>query len=114
LVDVSFPVTKITTLNIVLELPCPPSTGGVGELEWPKEVGGLLEVRPGSDNLMHEILDTKDVVLAEVLLDDGVVGEGGALFVDLAVAALVDQLADGLEVGFTAKESDYGNQEGER
>lgn len=88
----------------MLELPCPPSTCGVRELEWPKEVRGLLEVRPGSDNLMHEIFDAKDVVLAQVLLDDGVVGEGSALFVDLAVAALVDQLADGLEVRFTVKE----------
>jgi hypothetical protein len=35
LVDVSFPVTEITTLDVVLELPCPPATSGVGELEWP-------------------------------------------------------------------------------
>ena len=48
---------------------------------------------------MHEVLNAEDVVLAEVLLDDLVVGEGDALLVDLAVSALVDQLADGLEVG---------------
>jgi len=101
LVDVNFSVAKITTLHIVPELPCPPSTSGVGELERPKEIRGLLEVGTGSDNLMHEILDAKDVVLAEVLLDDGIVGERDALFVDLAVAAFVDQLADGLEVRFT-------------
>ena len=41
LVDVSFPVTEIATLHVVLELPCPPSTSGVGELKWPQEVGCL-------------------------------------------------------------------------
>ena len=53
---------------------------------------------------MHEILDGKDVVLAERLLNDRVVGEGDALLVDLAVSALVDQLADGLKVGLAAGE----------
>ena len=41
LVDVGFPVTEIATLHVVLELPRPPSTSGVGELEWPQEVGCL-------------------------------------------------------------------------
>ena len=47
---------------------------------------------------MYEVLDGEDVVLAEVLLDDLVGGEGEALVVDLAVATLVDELTDGLEV----------------
>ena len=58
----------------------------------------LLEVGAGSEDLVHEILNGEDIVLAESLLDDGVVGEGDALLVDLAVAALVDQLTDGLQV----------------
>jgi hypothetical protein len=41
---------------------------------------------------------TDDAKLAELLLDDGVVGDGDALAVDLGVAALVDELADRLEV----------------
>jgi len=48
---------------------------------------------------VDEILHADDAVLAEVLLDDGVVGEGDALAVDLAVSALVDELLDALEVG---------------
>lgn len=40
-VDVGLPVTKVTTLDEMLEFPCPPATGGVGELERPKEVGSL-------------------------------------------------------------------------
>ena len=53
---------------------------------------------------MHEILDGKDVVLAERLLNDRVVGEGDALLVDLAVAALVDKLTDRLQVGLATME----------
>ena len=41
LVDVRLPVTKVTALDEVLELPCSPATSGVGELEGPKEVGRL-------------------------------------------------------------------------
>ena len=47
---------------------------------------------------MDQVLNAEDVVLAEALLDDLVVGEGDALLVDLAVSALVDQLTDRLEV----------------
>lgn len=42
LVDVGLPITKVTTLDEVLEFPCPPATSGVRELERPKEVGCLL------------------------------------------------------------------------
>ena len=102
LVDVGLPVTEVTALDEVLELPCPPAASGVRELEWPEEVGRLLEVGAGGVDLVHEILDGEDVVLAEGLLNDGVVGEGDALLVNLAVAALVDKLADRLQVGLAA------------
>ena len=59
----------------------------------------MLEVGADSVDLVDEILHADDAVLAEVLLDDGVVGQGDALLVDLAVAALVDELLDGLQVG---------------
>jgi hypothetical protein len=101
LVDVGFPVTKVTTQDIVLELPCPPAASGIGELERPQEVGSLLEVGPGGDNFVNKIFNAEDVVFAESVLDDAIVGEGDALLVDLAVSALVDQLTDGLQVRFT-------------
>jgi len=41
LVDVGLPVTKVTALDVVLELARPPPTSGVGELEGPQEVGRL-------------------------------------------------------------------------
>jgi hypothetical protein len=50
---------------------------------------------------VDEILHADDAVLAEVGLDDSVVGERDALLVDLAVTALVNKLADGLQVWIT-------------
>jgi hypothetical protein len=85
----------------VLELASAESTSGVGELERPEEVVGLLEVGADGIDLVDQILHADDAVLAEVLLNDLVVGESDALLVDLSVAALVDELTDGLEVGVT-------------
>lgn len=58
---------------------------------------------------MNEILDGEDVVLAKRGLNDLIVGEGNALLVDLAVATLVDQLADGLQVGLAIISNDLRN-----
>jgi len=77
------------------------TTSWVVKLEWPKEVGGLLEVWTDSVDLVDEILDTDDTVLAEVSLNKGVVGKSNALLVDLSVTTLVDKLAHGLEVWVT-------------
>jgi hypothetical protein len=100
-VDLLLAVAEVTALDEVLELARTEAASGVGQLEGPQEVGGLLEVGADSVDLVDEILHADDAVLAEVLLDDGVVGEGNALLVDLAVSTLVDELLDGLQVGVT-------------
>lgn len=82
----------------MLELPRPKPAGWVAQLERPQKVARLLEVRADGDNLMDQVLHAHDAVFPQVVLDDLVVGEGNALLVDLAVAALVDEGADGLEV----------------
>jgi hypothetical protein len=56
---------------------------------------------------MDKILNGEDIVLAKSLLNDLVVGEGYALLVDFAVAALVDQLTNSLEVRLAALTSDH-------
>lgn len=61
-------------------------------------ISHLLEVGASGGDLVHEVLDRKDVVLAKALFDDSVVGKGNALLVDLSIATLVDQLADRLQV----------------
>jgi hypothetical protein len=94
-------VAKVTALDVVLELAGTEATSGVGELEGPEEVGGLLEVGANGVDLVDQVLHADNAVLGKVLLDDGVVGEGNALLVDLGVSALVDKLTDGLQVGVT-------------
>ena len=100
-VDVLLTVTGVTTLDVVLELASAETTVGVGKLEGPEEVVGLLEVGANSVDLVDQILHADNAKLAEVLLDDLVVGEGSALLVDLSVTTLVQKLADGLQVGVT-------------
>jgi hypothetical protein len=51
---------------------------------------------------------TDDTLLAELLLDDRVVGDGNSLTVNLGVSSLVDQLLDGLQVGFTIGKRNRG------
>jgi hypothetical protein len=83
----------------VLELASPEATSWVAELEGPEEVARLLEVGANSKDLMDQVLHTYNAKLAEMLLDDGVVGERNAVLVDrLSVATLVDEFADRFEV----------------
>jgi hypothetical protein len=100
-VDSLLTVAKVTTLDEVLELAGTEATGRVAELEGPQEVGGLLEVGANGEDLVDEILSADDAVLAEAGLNDGVVGQGNTLLLDLSVSTLVDKLLDGLEVGVT-------------
>lgn len=97
-VNLVLAVTKVTTLNKVAEFAGAESSSWVGQLEWPEEVGSLLEVGADGEDLVDQILHADNPVLAERVLDDGVVGESNALLLDLSVTTLVDELADGLQV----------------
>ena len=79
----------------MLELPRPEPTSRVAQLEWPQKVTSLLEIWPHSNNLMDQVLHTDDAKFTQLLLDDLVIGERYTLLVDLSVAALVDEVADG-------------------
>src|SRR3954452_15170868 len=68
-------------------------------LEWPQEVGSLLEVGTDGEDLVNQILHADNAVLAKAVLNDGVIGESDALLVDLSVSTLVNKLAGGLQVG---------------
>ena len=85
----------------MLELAGAEATSGVGQLEGPQEVVGLLEVGANSVDLVDQVLHADNAVLAKVLLNDLVVGQRDALLVNLAVTTLVQKLADGLQVGVT-------------
>lgn len=74
----------------------------------PSSHSHLLKVGTSSSNFVHQVLHTKDIKFAKGLLDDSVVGKWNALFVDLAISTLVDQLADRLEIGFTWRHHSTG------
>ena len=59
----------------------------------------MLEVGSNSEDLVDQILHADNAVLAQVGLDDRVVGEGNALLIDLSVSTLVDEFTNRLEVG---------------
>ena len=62
-VDVVLPVTKVTTLDEVLELAGTEATSGVAELEGPQEVAGLLEVGANGVDLVDQVLHADNAVL---------------------------------------------------
>lgn len=78
-----------------------PAAERVGELEGPEEVVGLLEVGADRPELVDQVLNAGDAELAKLVVDHRVVLDGDAGAVDLAVAAGVDQLADGVAAGET-------------
>lgn len=81
----------------MLELAGTEPTGRVAQLEGPKKIGSLLEIGADGVNLMDKILHTDKAVLAQIILDELIVGQGDALLIDLAVAALVDEVAHCLD-----------------
>jgi hypothetical protein len=68
---------------------------GRSELEGPQEVVGLLEVRAHGRDLVDQVFNADDALLAQLFLDNAVLHERDAAVVYLAVAAFVDDLADG-------------------
>jgi len=66
LIDVVLTVTGVTTLNVVVSLLLQASQWCL-QLEGPKEVVRLLEVRANSHDLMNKILNADDVVLTQAL-----------------------------------------------
>lgn len=92
-IDLLLPISQIATLDKVLELPRSESAGGIAQLERPEKVARLFKVWPNGDDLVHQVLHADDTEFTQLLLDDLVIGESDALLVDLAVAALVDEVA---------------------
>jgi hypothetical protein len=102
-VDEVLTVASITTLNEVLGDGLETTTRG-GQLEGPQEVVCLLEVRANSVDLMNEIFDANNVVLAEGFLDDLVVEQRNTLTIDLSKSTLVNKLTNTLQVRITIRD----------
>merc|ERR1712062_854219 len=59
IIDLIFPISSISSLNVVDTL-LGKTTKGRGQLERPQETVGCLEVRANSVNLVDKVLDTDD------------------------------------------------------
>jgi len=94
-VDVVLAIAGVTTLDEVEELALMEATVGIGELEGPQKVVGLLKVWADGVDLVNQILCADDAVFTKALFNDRIIGYGDALLVDLGITALVDELADG-------------------
>ena len=92
--------TEVTAFDEVVSLLAPSSGRGV-QFEGPQKVGHILEVGSNGGDLMNQILDANDSVLAKLLLNDVIGSDGCSATVLLDKSALVDQLADRLQVGGT-------------
>lgn len=90
----------------MLELSLSETTVGGRQLEWPQEVVDLLEVGADGVDLVDQVLHAQDIELTQVSLDNGVVGQGNSLLIDLTETSLVNQLSDGRQRGVTV--SDVG------
>ena len=65
---------------------------GTLQLEGPQEVIGLLEVGAAGSDLVDQVLDADDPVLAELALDGLVCAQGDALLPDLTIAAFINEV----------------------
>ncbi len=74
------------------------------ELEGPEEVIGLLEVGPAGPDLVDQVLDADDAVLPEHALDALVRAQRDALFMDLAVAAFINEVFNGRPGGVAPRD----------
>ena len=94
LLTVAPDATLLVGVSLLLE-----TAEGRAELEGPEEVVGFLEGTTDGPDLVDEVLNAGHTLLTESLLDDGVVVESESGSVDLAVASLVDELADSVAGG---------------
>merc|ERR1719217_1050260 len=98
LVDLLFTVAPITTTNLAISVALAlEATPWCRELEWPQEVGDLLEVWANSVDLMHKVFHPMDTELAKIVGNDLVVVERNPALVHFAITTLVDQLANSLQ-----------------
>ena len=75
------------------------STEWWGQLEWPQEVVGSLEVWSAGGDFVDKTLnagDSASIWTSKGVGNDAVISQWNSASVDLTIASLVDELADGL------------------
>lgn len=71
------------------------------QFEWPQEIGGFLEIRTSSKDLMNEVFHANNILATNNFLNDGVGAEGNSLTIDFTKSALVYQLSNRFKVRST-------------
>jgi len=93
LVNKLFSVTPISSslegMSLVRE-----SSSWCMELEWPQKVVGLLEMRTNYINFVDQVLNAKNAMFSQDLLNNTVRCERNSLLVNFSVTSLVNQSPD--------------------
>lgn len=71
------------------------------QFEWPQEVGGFLEMRTNSVDLMDKVFHAKKILATNNFLNDSVGAERNSLTIDFTKSALVNQLSNRFKVRST-------------
>jgi len=112
-VDVLFSISLSTiALGVLVSFDLDTTVGG-GELEWPQEVVGLLEVGTAGDDLVDDILNAGDTLVGELVAQKAVLGgsseRDSLLVLVLKVTSLVDELRDGGSGRITISDERFDN-----
>jgi len=110
LVDLVLPISVVSALDKVIGL-LGESSERVAQFERPQEVGHLLEVWSDCPDLVDDVLNADDVVLAQVFLNDVIVGDGNTLALLFGESTFVNELSNGLLAGVAPREPRVGNAE---
>ena len=100
-VDLVTLLAASATLVEVVELLANHTALGGGELDGPKEVGDSLELRTDGENLVDNVLNALEALVAKTGLNNSVRTNRHALSGQLHVASLVEEILHGLKVGVT-------------
>lgn len=82
-----------------------------GQLDWPQEVGDSLELLTNSVDLVDNILNALETLVAEGGLNNGVGADRHSLARHLAETSLVDDVLHGLKAGVTVSDERLNQSE---
>jgi hypothetical protein len=91
-------VAPCTSVMVRVSLLSKSLPGGV-ELEWPQEVVSFLEVGTKGSDFVDEVFSGSNSVLAELSLNNAVIGEWDSALVNFPISSLVDEVSDCLLTG---------------
>jgi len=89
----------------------PPSASGGVQLEWPQEVGCILERFTNGKYFMYQIFHTDDVSAAQSFFNDGVGSQWNSSVVNLGKSTFVNQFTDCFQIRISPGNVGFANSE---